>query len=41
LKNKDEDKDDEEPEVSMAHWAMPLIKLLAAAAKANVNVMWK
>ena len=41
LKKKDEDKDDEEPEVSIAHRAMPLIELLAAAAKANVNVMWQ
>ncbi|MDZ7803137.1 DUF1840 domain-containing protein [Thiohalophilus sp.] len=41
LKTKNNDKDDDEPEVSMAHRAMPLIDLLAAAAKANVNVMWK
>ncbi|MFO7541239.1 MAG: DUF1840 family protein [Thiobacillus sp.] len=27
--------------VSMAHRALPLIELLAAAAKAKSNVMWK
>ncbi len=41
IKNNDEDNDDDEPEVSLAHRAMPLIDLLAAAAKADVNVMWK
>ncbi len=41
IKNNDEDKDDDEPEVSLAHRAKPLIDLLAAAAKADVNVMWK
>ena len=30
-----------EATVSMAHRAMPLIKLLTAAAKENTNVMWK
>ncbi|MGK2952241.1 MAG: DUF1840 domain-containing protein [Thiobacillus sp.] len=36
------DKDaDDEPVVSMAHRALPLIDLLAAAAKAESNVMWK
>lgn len=30
-----------ESPVSMAHRAMPLIKLLTAAAKENTNVMWK
>lgn len=35
------DKDAEEAEVSMAHRALPLIDLLAAAAKAESNVMWK
>jgi len=34
------DKDEDEP-VSMAHRALPLINLLAAAAKAESNVMWK
>jgi len=33
--------DDDEPVVSMAHRAMPLIDLLAAAAKADCNVMWE
>jgi hypothetical protein len=36
-----EDKDADEPVVSMAHRALPLIELLAAAAKADSNVMWK
>lgn len=36
-----EDEDAEEPVVSMANRALPLIELLAAAAKANRNVMWK
>lgn len=36
-----EDKDADEPVVSMAHRAVPLINLLAAAAKAESNVMWK
>lgn len=29
------------PNVSLAHRAMPLIDLLIAAAKAEVDVMWK
>ena len=37
----DEDEDADEPVVSMANRALPLIQLLAAAAKANSNVMWK
>jgi hypothetical protein len=36
-----DDKDEDEPVVSMAHRALPLINLLAAAAKAESNVMWK
>ena len=36
-----EDKDTDEPVVSMAHRALPLIELLAAATKAQSNVMWK
>ncbi len=36
-----EDKYADEPVVSMAHRALPLINLLAAAAKAESNVMWK
>ena len=35
------DKDVDEPEVSTAHRAMPLIDLLAAAAKDGCDVMWK
>lgn len=31
----------DEPAVSMANRAWPLIQLLAAAQKENVNVMWK
>jgi hypothetical protein len=36
-----EDKDADEPAVSMAHRALPLIELLAAAVKAETYVMWK
>lgn len=36
-----EDKDADEPVVSLAHRALPLIELLAAAAKAESDVMWK
>lgn len=36
-----EDKDADEPVVSMANRALPLINLLTAAAKAGCNVMWK
>lgn len=35
------DKDADEPVVSTAHRAMPLIDLLAAAAKDGCSVMWK
>ena len=35
-----EDKNADEPAVSMAHRAQPLINLLAAAAKENCDVMW-
>jgi hypothetical protein len=35
------DKNTDEPEVSMANRGLPLINLLAAAAKKNSNVMWK
>lgn len=35
------DRDAEEPAVSMANRAIPLIELLAAATKAESNVMWK
>lgn len=34
------DKDADEPVVSLANRALPLIDLLAAAAKADANVMW-
>ena len=33
--------DKDEPVVSMAHRALPLINLLAAAGKEENNVMWK
>jgi len=36
-----DDKNADEPVVSMANRARPLIDLLAAAAKANTYVMWK
>jgi len=37
----DSDTDDEEPAVSIAHRAFPLIELLAAAVEADANVTWK
>lgn len=33
--------DDEDPPVSLAHRALPLIELLEAAAKSGKDVMWK
>jgi len=36
-----EDTDADEPAVSIAHRALPILALLAAAARAEVNVMWK
>ena len=36
-----EDKEADEPAVSIAHRALPLLALLAAAARAESNVMWK
>jgi len=36
-----EDDDEDEPVVSLAHRALPLIELLEAAIRANTNVMWK
>lgn len=36
-----DDNDADEPAVSMAHRGLPLINLLAAAAKAGCNVMWQ
>ena len=35
-----ENKNSEQPEVSMAHRGLPLINLLSAAAKAKSHVMW-
>jgi hypothetical protein len=35
------DTDSDEPVVSTAHRALPLVNLLAAAAKDGCNVMWK
>jgi hypothetical protein len=35
------DKNADEPVVSMAHRALPLINLLSAAAKDGCDVMWK
>jgi hypothetical protein len=32
--------DEDEPAVSLAHRALPLIELLQAAAKAKCNLMW-
>ena len=36
-----ENEDDDEPVVSIADRALPLINLLTAAAEAECNVMWK
>ncbi len=36
-----EDRDADEPVVSMAHRALPLLGLLTAAVKAETYVMWK
>lgn len=36
-----DDVNEEEPVVSMAHRALPLLELFAAAAKADDDVMWK
>ena len=36
-----QERDEDEPVVSMAHRALPLIELLAAAAKADCDIMWK
>jgi hypothetical protein len=36
-----ENKGEDEPGVSMAHRALPLIQLLTAAAEENCNVMWE
>ncbi len=40
LPEKSGDEEDNEPIVSLAHRALPLIELLKAAAKAECNVMW-
>jgi hypothetical protein len=36
-----EDKEGDEPVVSMVHRGLPLLNLLSAAAKADSNVMWQ
>jgi hypothetical protein len=36
-----EDKNADEPTVSLAHRGLPLVNLLAAAAQADCNVMWR
>jgi hypothetical protein len=36
-----DDEDEDEPQVSLSHRALPLIDLLTAAAKAGSDVMWK
>jgi hypothetical protein len=38
---KAEDDDSDEPPVSLAHRALPLIELLTAAARQKADVMWK
>ena len=35
------DDDEDEPPVSLAHRALPLVELLSAAAKEKCDVMWK
>lgn len=35
------EKEEEEPVVSIAHRALPLIELLEAALRADANVMWR
>jgi len=40
-KNLKEQDEDDEPPVSITTRALPLAELLAAAAKAGANVMWK
>ena len=37
----EDEEDEDEPRVSLYHRAMPLIDLLAAAAQAGSDVMWK
>ena len=36
-----DDEDEDEPQVSMSHRALPLINLLTAAAQESCDVMWK
>ena len=36
-----DDEDEDVPQVSLSHRALPLIDLLAAAAKEGCDVMWK
>lgn len=38
---KAKNEDDDEPEISLSHRALPLINMLKAASKKNVNLMWK
>lgn len=35
------DEDEDEPPVSLAHRALPLVELLTAAARQKCDVMWK
>lgn len=35
------DEDEDEPSVSLAHRALPLVELLTAAARQKCDVMWK
>ena len=39
--NRAQDDDSDEPPVSLAHRALPLIELLTAAARQKADVMWK
>ncbi|KTC81554.1 DUF1840 domain-containing protein [Legionella brunensis] len=39
--SKPRDNDEDEPEVSLAHRALPLVNMLKAASKAQCNIMWR
>ncbi|SFL09947.1 protein of unknown function [Nitrosomonas aestuarii] len=41
VEDDNEDKDEDEPVVSIANRALPLIDLLTAAIEADCNVMWE
>ena len=41
LQQSQKDKDEDEPEISLAHRALPLINLLKAAEKKHCNVIWE